>query len=100
LAENQWPRPNDAKIPRFPAAYLEMDRGIGICAQHTPKISNELQKQVESHVVKMFPSDERNGLKKYGVTYHKQIAGGKHIWMVRALNEERYKKWWRRRSLG
>jgi hypothetical protein len=68
-------------MPRSPAAYLEMDKGIVISAQHTPNISNKLQKQVESHVVKMFPNDD-------GVFYHKQMAGGKHIWMVHALNEE------------
>jgi hypothetical protein len=57
-----------------------MNKGIVVSAQQPPKISNELQKQVEAHaVVHMFPNDQRISPKMYGVFYHKQIAGGRPI---------------------
>jgi hypothetical protein len=75
-------------IPGFPAAYLQMDKGVVIGAQQALYVSNALQKQVELRVEKMFPNDERIGLKKYGVSYHIKMPGGKHVWIMPALNEE------------
>jgi hypothetical protein len=65
-----------------------MDQGVIPGVQKTTQIANDLQRQVEARVVvKMFPNDERIGLKMYGVFYHKHIMGRKHIYMVHARNE-------------
>jgi hypothetical protein len=61
----------DAMKPRFPAAHLEMDRGIVVVGAHqTPAIANALQRQVKAIVDEAFPKDDRLSPTTYGVPYH------------------------------
>jgi hypothetical protein len=68
--------------PRFPAAHLEMDRGIvALGAHQTPAIANALQRQVKAIVDGAPPKDDRLGLTTYGVFYHASLAhGARHVW--------------------
>jgi hypothetical protein len=75
----------DGNIPKFPAAYMEVDLGIVPGAQQSTDISNWLQDEIIAVLNR--PHAEANiNAKVVGVSYRRKLFRGKYVYMVHAKN--------------
>jgi hypothetical protein len=83
LVVGRAPVGENAVLPRYPAAHLQLDLGIVPSAQESTTISNWLQDDITAKLQAAHPEEDIDD-KGTGVSYHTGLFRGRFVYMVRA----------------
>jgi hypothetical protein len=83
LVVGRAPVGEDAALPRYPAAYLQLDLGIVPGAQESTIISNWLQDDIIAALQAAHPKEGIED-RSIGVFYHSRLYRGRFVYMVHA----------------